>query len=378
MAADRSRARPRFGEEWLVAVLDSLSEAVLAIDGAGRLTAANPAAESLLDFTVATSRFAHWTEFVPCELTDADGERVDPHPIARALAGGPTPVTPFAIGDDGTWWELATHLLDPVAGAGSGVVATFRDVTARLVAQRDRELATEVLREVLAMTTHDLRGPITTISGYAGLLSQTDASDDPAVRTSLEAIRRQTEHLTRLVSDLSITARMESGALAAEPSPVDLADLVGEAVGEAKTPGVTVDVPGGLGILTDPDHGRRILVNLFENARKYGAPPYGVSARPDGPMVEIVVADGGSGVPAEVVPRLFDRYSRSAPPGVEGTGLGLAIVAKLAQLNGGTVHYEAGPPDGTRFVVRLPRSGSNGSPAGGASVGDPGDERTNP
>lgn len=363
MATDRSKARPRFGEEWLVAVLDSLSEGVIAIDGEGRLSAANPAAERLLGLVVATRRFAHWTDFVPRRIADAEGRPIDPHPIARALAGVPTPVTEVAVGDEGAWWELATHLLDPVAGAGSGVVVTFRDVTARIRAQQDRELATDILREVLAMTTHDLRGPILTISGYAGLLSQTHAAD-PELRSSLDAIRRQTEHLTKLVGDLSLTARIEAGALTAEPTAIELAELVDESLGAVELQEVSVDVPEGLAVWVDPDHGRRILVNLLENAGKYGAPPYEVVARGRGRWVETVVADDGAGVPAELVPRLFDRYSRSAPPGVEGTGLGLAIVAKLAHLNGGTVHYDVGAPAGTRFVVRLPAATPGAAPGG--------------
>ncbi|MBW3657857.1 MAG: PAS domain-containing sensor histidine kinase [Actinobacteria bacterium] len=371
---EESKARPRFGEEWLVAVLDALSEGVVAIDGAGRLSAANPAAETLLGFDVSVRRFAHWTELLPRVLRDAEGRFVDPHPVARALAGEPTPVTPYEIGD-GDWWELATHLLDPVAGAGSGVVVTFREVTARIRAQRDRELASEILREVLAMTTHDLRGPIMTISGYAGLLSQTHATEDPELRTSLEAIRRQTEHLTKLVSDLSLTARIEAGALEAEPTAVALAHLVDEALTVAALPDISIDIPPRLELLVDPDHGRRILLNLLENARKYGAPPYAVMARRDGAMVETVVADAGAGVPDELVPRLFDRYSRSAPPGVEGTGLGLAIVAKLAELNGGTVRYEVGDHDGTRFVVRLPAAGSDPRRVDADSVTGPTDER---
>lgn len=352
--SDTAKARPRFGEEWLVAVLDSLSEGVIAIDAEGRLSAANPAAEALLGFDVATSRFAHWTEIVPQELADTQGRPVDPHPVARAIAGEPTPVTPLAVGTDGAWWELATHLLDPVSGAGSGVVVTFRDVTARITAHRDRELASDVLREILAMTTHDLRGPILTISGYAGLLSETHAEGDDQLRVSLGAIRRQTEHLTKLVSDLSLTARIEAGALTPEPAHVGLVGLVEECLAGAGLDDVRLDVPAGLVLRVDPDHGRRILANLLENARKYGAPPFQVSARGHDGIVETVVADGGAGVPPELVPRLFDRYSRSAPAGVEGTGLGLAIVAKLAQLNGGGVHYETGDPSGTRFVVRLP------------------------
>lgn len=350
------RSRPRFAEEWLVAVLDSLSEGVIAIDAEGRLTAANPAAEAALGFVVAERRYEHWSALGLGRLEDADGRRLDPHPIAHTLVHAQpvtvTTVAPDAVGQP--WLELSTHVLDPVAGAGSGVVVSFRDVTDRVSALRERERALSVLRDVLAMTSHDLRGPISTIAGHAELLDDHVDVADTDGRASLAAIQRQADHLGRLVVDLSLAARIEAGGLAPEPMTIQLCEVIDEAIQEVGLERVQRDVDEQLVLVSDRDHLRRVVANLVSNAGKYGAPPVRVEGRRDGDVAVIVVSDAGDGVPESFVPSLFDRFTRAhGSDHASGSGLGLAIVHGLASLNGGSVDYEPGDP-GARFVVRVP------------------------
>lgn len=358
-----SRPRPRFSEDWLVSVLDSLSEGVIALDAEGQVTAANPAAEEVLGFRIAEHRYRSWRTLGLADLRHEGDRPVAPHPIERALAEGrPTAGMPVQPGPrSGRWLELAAHILDPVAGAGSGVVVTFRDITARIEAQRDRERTLGVLRDVLAMSSHDLRGPIFTIGGYAQLLADAHPDGDEDLRNGLEAIRRQVEHLSRLVADLSITARLETGGVVPETEAVAVADVVADALQTAAVHDVRWEVDPDLHAQVDPDHVRRILVNLLENARKYAVPPIELtaSAVPEG--IEVTVSDHGTGVPVELVPVLFDRFTRAAGNAAEGTGLGLAIVASLAELNGGSVRYERADTGGARFLVRLPAVPAAGS-----------------
>lgn len=362
-------SRPRFAEEWLVAVLDSLSEGVIAIDGHGRLTAANPAAERLLGFSIPERRYAHWSVLPLADLSAADGRPLAEHPIARALADSePTPATVVATGGQQRWLELATHILDPVAGAGSGVVVSFRDVTDRVEAERDREAALRVLRDVLAMSSHDLQQPISVIRGYARLLREDSAHPDE-VAAGLAAIDRQTDHLVRLVSDLSLTARLEAGHLVANATSLDLRSVVDDARAGSPVADLRIEVPDGIRVRADPDHARRILTNLLQNAAKYGAPPLVVAAAVVDGIVRITVTDAGPGVPAEFEPLLFDRFTRAGGRSADGSGMGLAIVRDLATLNGGDVRYQPGHPRGACFVVELPHD--TASPAGhdrGASV----------
>jgi PAS domain-containing protein len=122
VAAGTGNTRPAFSEAWLVAVLDSLSEGVIAIDGEGRLTAANPAAERLLGFDVSERRSELWSHLAFRDLEDVSGRPLEPHPVAQALVERvPSTVTALATVPTGRrWLELGTHILDPVAGAGSG------------------------------------------------------------------------------------------------------------------------------------------------------------------------------------------------------------------------------------------------------------------
>ncbi|MBW3619711.1 MAG: PAS domain S-box protein [Actinobacteria bacterium] len=357
------KPRPRFSDEWLTAVLDALSEGVVAIDGEGRVTAANPAAEEILGFRIDEQRFTPWTRLGLGDLRSEDGEPVDPHPVVRALeAGEPLDRTPFALDGSLTCWvELATHILDPVAGAGTGVVVSLREVTQRLEAEHDRERILGVLRDVLAMTSHDLRGPIFTIRGYAQMLADHHAEGDAQLTDGLAAIERQVDHLARLVVDLSLTARLETGAIIAETEPVPVADIVADALQTSSATEVRVDVPDSLQVLADPDHARRILVNLLENAGRYGAPPVELTASAVDGSVDIAVSDHGPGIAPDLLPVLFERFTRGADAASDSTGLGLAIVASLAELNGGSVSYTA-PGTGARFVVRLPAASASAVP----------------
>jgi signal transduction histidine kinase len=364
MVDGTNRGRPQFAEEWLVAVLDSLSEGVIALDGTGGVSAANPAAERILGFRIADRRYDHW-HTLACRTVhfEADGQPITPHPIEVTLnGGGPTgpTVVGFAGPDGPRWLSLATHVLDPVAGAGSGVVVSFDDVTERVQAEHELQRVLALLRGVLSATTHDLRGPLTAIHGYAQLLVEEGAISAEERDTSAGVILRQTEHLSRLVNDLSVVAGLEAGGVDvyAEATPVvDLARAAIEPFPHRAE--IRVDIADGLSVLIDRDHGRRIVSNLVENAFKYGHPPVEITARGAGEQVEVTVADHGDGVPPAFVPHLFERFTRD--PSVRtaaGSGLGLAIVAGLTELNGGEVRYEANDRGGARFTISVPAGGS--------------------
>lgn len=374
------RPRPRFSDDWLTAVLDALSEGVVAIDGGGRVTAANPAAERILGFRIDERRFAPWTTLGLGDLRSEDGEPVEPHPVVRVLdAGEAMAPTPLALDGSLTRWvELATHVLDPVAGAGTGVVVSLREVTQRIEAQHERERIVGVLRDVLAMTSHDLRGPIFTIRGFARRLAEHHAEGEPELTSGLAAIERQVDHLGRLVVDLSLTARLETGAVIAETEPVPVADIVTDALQTSSAPDVQLDVPDGLHVLADPDHARRILVNLLENADRYGSPPVELSAAAVDGAVDIAVSDHGPGIAADLLPVLFERFTRGTHASSDSTGLGLAIVASLAELNGGQVAYAQREDTGARFVVRLPAASASAEPGTGSGRFPPPDDERPP
>jgi signal transduction histidine kinase len=228
----------------------------------------------------------------------------------------------------------------------------------------DRLAATNAaIREFLAMVVHEIRTPITVISGYATLLRDSPHTFTPAEQAdSLSTILLQTERLRRLTDTLLTHEGLEAGAVHAQPAEVCVVEAIDGALAAAGPAGADFKVicDAGLTARVDPSHLQQVLVNYTTNAFKYGAPPFTVTATPeeDRAAVVIQVIDEGDGVPEEFVPRLFGRFARSEAArtrkGVQGTGLGLSIVAGLLHANGGEAWYEPGEPRGARFCLRIP------------------------
>ena len=228
----------------------------------------------------------------------------------------------------------------------------------------DRLAATNAaIREFLAMVVHEIRTPITVISGYATLLRDAPDTFTPAEHAeSLSTILLQTERLSRLTDTLLTHEGLEAGAVQAQPQEVCVVEAIDSALAAAgpATIDFKVHCDPGLTARVDPSHLQQALVNYATNALNYGARPYTVTADLEGDPAGVVirVIDEGEGVPDEFVPRLFGRFARSqaarSRKGVHGTGLGLSIVAGLVHANGGDAWYEPGDPRGARFCLRLP------------------------
>jgi signal transduction histidine kinase len=214
------------------------------------------------------------------------------------------------------------------------------------------------IREFLAMVVHEIRTPITVISGYATLLRDAPDTFTPIEQLeSLSAILGQTERLRRLTDTLLTHENLEAGAVHAEPEEVCVVEVIDSALAAAGPAAVDFKVrcDPGLTARVDPAHLQQALVNYATNALTYGDSPYSVTADLEGDPAEVVirVIDHGEGVPHEFVPQLFDRIAVAQAArihqGLHGTGLGLSIVAGLLHANGGDAWYEPGDPRGARF-----------------------------
>ncbi|MDP8957426.1 MAG: PAS domain S-box protein [Actinomycetota bacterium] len=226
-------------------------------------------------------------------------------------------------------------------------------------ANRKLEESNQTLKDFVAIASHDLRGPLSTILGLASGMPRTwDSTDDTQKREFIAAIERAARRIARLVEDLLTVSRIEAGKVSVHKQTVNLPDAVQEAIRRSETvgDGVRTDIPRA-SVEVDPDHLERILTNYVTNALKYGEHPVEVEAREKGEWVEIHVRDWGPGVPPDFVPRMWEKFSRpeDASQRHTGTGLGLSIVAGLARANGGTAWYEPNNPRGSCFCLRLPK-----------------------
>jgi PAS domain S-box-containing protein len=248
-----------------------------------------------------------------------------------------------------------------------GSVAALMLRNARLFAEA-RE-ASRLRSEFLNMAAHELRTPLTVISGYLSMLKDGSLGPAPARwQGPIELLAGKAGELGRLVDDLLLTSRLESGGLPTRAERIDLCGLVESAAQRARP---RVNLVGGqleialpgrpVWVSGDPEQLSRVLDNLVNNAVTYRRPgqPAWVHLQidPADRLAVVAVDDRGRGVPAEMHERIFERFVRAdeSLDRTSGTGLGLFISRQLAERHGGRVQLERSVPGvGSRFVLQLP------------------------
>ena len=239
----------------------------------------------------------------------------------------------------------------------------------RELEERVRERTSEK-DELLGFAAHDLRSPLSVIDMSLQLLEDPALIGDAATRDKIiQACKAQVTRLLDLIDDLLDVSKIEAGRVQLKIAEMDLADLVRQLLTlyteSARKKGIAltaegVDAPCRL--RADATYLGNILANLLSNAIKFSSAGDHVTVRliPDGALCHLEVEDTGQGLPAEEVPRLFEKFRRlSASPtgGEPSTGLGLAIVKKLVEMHGGRIQATSTLGEGSTFVVSLPVAG---------------------
>jgi signal transduction histidine kinase len=224
-------------------------------------------------------------------------------------------------------------------------------------ARTDTEAALARQREFVADASHELRTPLTAVLANLELLEEELAGDQ---RDTAAAALRSTQRMRRLVADLLLLARADAGREAPH-ARVDLAEVLVDAVSELEPVSgahqLTVEAAPGAIVEGARDELHRLVLNLMDNALKHTTPGTAIRAgvERNGGEVVLAVEDEGPGVPADIAPRIFDRFVRGAADRGGSSGLGLSIVRAVAETHGGTVALESrASGSGARFVVRLP------------------------
>ncbi|MDI6102178.1 PAS domain S-box protein [Actinoplanes sp. NEAU-A12] len=374
--ARRNRRELRSSEQRLRKVFDSSRIGMALSDLEGRFVRANPTLSHMLGRPEAeligrsVVDLTHPDDVEPAlrNIRDCRTGRIDGFDIDKRYLHADGHVVEAA---------LTASLLRDEADRPQYIATQIIDMTERRALENARradaaelarhaerlEHANEQMADFIAMLTHDVRQPLTTIVSAGELLLDdwAEMADD----TRRHYLRRMTiagHRADQLVTEILTLAQLDAGALTARPAPLDVTHAVREAVNaQAADPHqtITVTAPDEAIAFADPVHLQLLLGNLLGNAIKYGAPPVQVSVIPDQDRVVIRISDHGEGVPAAFIPHLFERFTR-AETGVAttkpGTGLGLYLVSRLAQASGATIAYQPNQPRGATFLLSLPRT----------------------
>ena len=300
--------------------------------------------------------------------------RILPPQLQRALSGVRHTLTvPLVLGGEVIAAVVLSRRRDVVFGDDEVATVQLVGNLAALALRNawlyaEAQAASRTKSDFLNMAAHELRTPLTVVTGYMSLLREGSFGPAPTEwQHPVETLDAKTAELARLVEDLLLAARLDTGRLPVHAEPLDLAVAARAAVqrAQARAPlqGAHQAVEGaeGLNVVADRDHLGRILDNLINNALTYSRGSAWVRvravARADGPAVE--VEDRGRGIPAAQAEGLFERFNRIDQPGFPpqpGTGLGLYISRELALRQEARLRLDwSQVGEGTRFVLDFPR-----------------------
>jgi two-component system phosphate regulon sensor histidine kinase PhoR len=353
--ARRALAQAAESRHQLEALLDSMQDAVVAVDAAGRIQWTNRAMQWLIPGSSGQT---------PVRMGHALVQTVrDPEVLECVKAA----LEERAVCERRTTTMVPGKIFEVNASPmeGGGAVAVLHDITRIEQVERTQ-------RDFVANVSHELRTPLTSITGYVETLLDHEKSLGPQAKEFLGTILKNATRMNRLTEDLLIMARVDSQETEVRPAPVRADVLIQDAVAAMR--GLVQDEQAELEIgettaaevLADADSMLQVLGNLIENGIKYGRARSAtrsrvvVSARevaepPHG--VEFSVRDFGQGIASEHLGRIFERFyrvdkARSRESG--GTGLGLSIARHMVESQGGTIRAESELNAGSNFLVILP------------------------
>ncbi len=349
-------------KEQLAAIVESSDDIIASKTLDGIITSWNKGAERILGYSADEVIGNHVSMLMPPEQVEdvprilnkiRAGKRVDHFQTRRRRK-------------DGTIIDVSLTV-SPIRDASGRIIGASkigRDISQQRRMEDERRDANRRKDEFLAMLAHELRNPLASISNATQLFGHFQTEQD--LVWAKEVILRQIKHLSRLIDDLLDVSRITRGKIQLQEEEIALAPVISSAI-EAVRPLIeerkhelSISLEPGLRLKADPLRLEQILVNLVNNAAKYtdAGGRIWVTATSDARMLVIKVRDTGIGLPAQLIPHVFDLFvqgDRSAARTEGGLGIGLTLVQKLTQMHGGSVSVVSeGPGQGCEFTVRLP------------------------
>ena len=343
----------------LNALLENLGEGIAICDGSGQVKMMNDAARTILGFEDGDLRSLDAFQSLEADDLEAHPLPREHRALMRVLKGEKlTDYQVLCIRPDGERRHLLMEGTSVrVGGSVALAILVLRDVTELRHVERQRD-------EYLALISHDLRNPLSTILLFMSTLkrSMVDKGLSGEVRL-VERAERNARHMNEMIEDLTETTSLESQGFALERVACDLRELVAGVVDrldDASARRVTMETEDGSPYIVFADASRleRVVANLLTNAFKYSGEGTAVTTRltRNGSTVELAVVDRGIGIEPESVERLFERYYRTPSGKVRagGLGLGLYIARLIVEAHGGRIAVSSAFGKGSTFRMVIP------------------------
>lgn len=331
----------------LAFVLDNMKQGLVVIDSDLKILLCNNTAKALFNNTghFTGKPFLHLTHNPKIVLA-----------VENSIKAGVSTIFNIPVDYFDTVYSVSVNHVS-ASWLNNGSIIILTDVTQSSKMEQMRS-------EFVANASHELKTPITSISGFAELLASGIITDKAQFNDYLKRIVDESTRITALLEDILKLASLENTVALLKREPVDLLDCAEQAakalMPQAEAGKVSIDVSGEKTILTaDPSDLRHLISNLIENAIKYnkegGSVKVNVSAA--GETAHISVADTGIGIPEKDIPRIFERFYRvdkGHSPNIGGTGLGLSIVKHIVVLYSGDIQVKSKVGEGTEIIVSFP------------------------
>ncbi len=359
------------------AIIATTAEALFMLDATGRTTYVNPAAEEMFGWTQAELVGKRLHDWIHHRHPDGSPYPIEQCPLSQVFRTkrGIRDHEDHFVHKDGSLVQVyCSNIPIVIQGQVAAAVMAVSDISARkqieeehLRLYNEAQQALGMRDQFLSVAAHELKNPITTISGYIQLLQRRldkDDLDPEQHQRVLRTLANQVQRLQRMIESLLDLSRLKSNQLVIQPTPLDVVSLMYRLVDEMQPLFTnnalhifTQDAP--IVIQGDESRLEQVIYNLVQNAIKYGEAGSAVEIHiiRERRTVLIKICDVGIGIPAENLPYLFDLFYRASNVDslhTPGMGLGLYVVNEIIQLHGGTIEVESTPGSGSIFSIRLP------------------------